>query len=98
MASTLCQKSFGKLDFFVKKLEILYILDHKIRSNFASIWSKYESNNVLRDLTFSASICNGSTEKFKWQIYCKNSFSDQPFYVTITDADIRCKIQHADIA
>ena len=27
-------------------------------------------------------------KKFKWQIYCKNWFLDQAFYVIITDADI----------
>ena len=27
-------------------------------------------------------------KSFKWQIYCKNCFSDWAFYVTIADADI----------
>ena len=27
-------------------------------------------------------------EEFKWQIYCKNWFSELAFYVTIADADI----------
>ena len=38
--------------------------------------------------TSGVSICNGSTEEFWWQIYCKNWFSDREFYVTITEADL----------
>ena len=39
-------------------------------------------------LNSTASICNSSTEKFQWQIYCKNWFSDRAFYITNTDAEI----------
>ena len=39
--------------------------------------------------TSSVSICNSSTEKFWWQIYCKNWFSDRAFYFIITVADIK---------
>ena len=39
----------------------------------------------------SVSVCNGSTEEFYLQIYCKNSFSHRTFYVTIPDADIESR-------
>ena len=37
--------------------------------------------------TSNVTISNGSTEELKWEINCKNWFSDGAFYVTIADAD-----------
>ena len=42
-----------------------------------------------RLLSSSFSISNGSREKFKQQIYCRNWFSARVFYITIADTDIR---------
>ena len=38
--------------------------------------------------TSNVDICYGGTEKIQLQIYCKNSFSDRTFYVTITNDEI----------
>ena len=57
-------------------------------SNLASMESKCVSNNVWRDFWLPVLVLATNLEEFRWQIYCKNWFLKQAFYVTITDWNI----------
>ena len=89
MASTLLSKIVFKNSIFCQKLKILYISDNAVLFKFASMWSRYVTNNVWRDFTLSVSViatvarksCNG---KFSAKI----DLPTGPQYVIITDPDI----------
>ena len=86
-----CPKYFLKISVFVKCFQIFCTLisEHTIWFKFRRHVVQIRIKNCTQRLqTSGVSTCNGITEEFQQQIYSKNDFSDQAFFVTITDADI----------
>ena len=77
--------------FFVKKLKSKLCTFGTIQfdSNFPSIWIKYLSNNVRRNLRLLVSaFATVARKNFNGKYTAKIDFSHRAFYVTVTDADI----------
>ena len=75
MSSTLCQKWFKKNGFFfTKKLKIRVVWTKQFCSNFTSMWSKYLSNNVWRDLRLPMSALAIAGESLNTKFAAKIDF------------------------
>ena len=81
MAPSLCQKMVLKNSFLGGQKAIWPFRIIWFGSNFASMWSKYVSNNVWRDFRLLVSA---------FETVARKSFNGKSttFYVTITYADI----------